>query len=758
MRYISYVATAAFVFIAAGVPDSARAIGLVNPASAASIIQQAIAGLEQYKEAQEGAKLQDPELSYAMRKAVVLADLLFDYNGKLNVSMCSTAKPYFVPQMPEEYEVNIGNILDQLDASWQPFFDMVVKPQDSQNVSNLVLRALFGLGSDDAVTDRHAKVAVLASMFAPYNQGPVGDCFAVSDLIRDHDEYYRHSAADYAAILQNGFLTRPVGAQPDNFFFLPVIADGDREKTFTIDSTGAITGTNQSLFATPGMTAACSLMGCDIVPDLTDQVLQMLFQGAADVTMQVTIDQILGACAQAISTQTMEDPASILARGEYGFSSLTNNPVLRGAECAFAAMAEDRPQDSTRGNVNDCIEQALKGVWDAFDMNLPVNDFHKAFSDNFNASFRLIYNADIPLAQVSADGSSSDGGFQLFKRISGMASAIGVQVATPDDFGQLVLDAIAAAAAQLGSTDDVNSIADQLNAYVQGDAFLRDALWAYDQANQQEPDPVGNYQKLSRTPMQSCDGDNPYEVDDVDTGAMFEANVQNHTPVNMQDLISWSLDMAHKVMPGLYPMNSPQHAFNYAPGNPDIAAFVKDGRSSDQWIKQMLVIPGMKIATRQIDTKTRTALSNAVLNSISNALPDQNGYNSLVASLAMKPMSTQQYAQSLVAGVNKLIGDPSQAGQTALIVDSALLQVLPLQDLNMLEKTAIRFAFTNWNDGTKDIYFCAFFNPRTQQVGFASIDEDKTNLQPMDEQAWVNMQQWDVDLTAVAQKSLQKAM
>ena len=58
----------------------------------------------------------------------------------------------------------------------------------------------------------------------------------------------------------------------------------------------------------------------------------------------------------------------------------------------------------------------------------------------------------------------------------------------------------------------------------------------------------------------------------------------------------------------------------------------------------------------------------------------------------------------------------------------------------------IKFAATNWNDGTKNIYFCAYLNPRTLQLSFASIDEDKTGLYPMDESAWVNNKSWDVDL------------
>ncbi|HSW86257.1 MAG TPA: hypothetical protein VLG49_02020, partial [Rhabdochlamydiaceae bacterium] len=444
---------------------------------------------------------------------------------------------------------------------------------------------------------------------------------------------------------------------------------------------------------------------------------------------------------QAIAaSQSNVDIEALVAKGEYAFSSLTNNPVLRAVECVFAAMAEDRAQDSTRGNVNDCVGQSLKDQWGSLDQ-----DFQTAFMNNFNASYRLVYNPNIPLPQVSADGSSTDGGFQLFKR-SNTPIEMGTRLATPQDFRQLVLDAISMTENQFGSN------ATKLKDFVLNGTFLRDALWAYDSANQQEPDPVGNYQKLSRTPMQSCDGDNPFEVSDIDTGTTYDGDVQTYTPNNMYDLINWCLNLAKIAPAEMVPMDSPQHAFNFVPNNSDLAAFVKSGISSDQWIRTILSTPGMKISTRLIDSNTRTALSNAMYAMISNALPEKS-YQQLTSSLLGRSLTVQQYAQGLVDGINNLLGsDDGQASRVALALDATLLQVLPPQDSSMLQKTAIRFAFTNWNDETKDIYFCAYFNPRTQQVAFATIDEDKTNLQPMDEAEWINHQQWDVDLRPYAPK------
>ena len=223
-------------------------------------IEQSIVELNQYVSQQQSYGLQDPNLAYAMRKGVVLATLLLDSDGTLNTALCPALNTSFVPEQPLEYEANIGRILDLLDSSWQAFFDGVVKPVDSNSPSNLTVRALLSLPNEEPITDYHAKVAVLASMFAPYNQGPVGDCFATADMVRDHYLYYTHAADDYAALVKNGYLTRLVDKHNDNFFYVATIADGSCGTGLSITSDGNIVGSNLPLLSAPGLAAAASLM------------------------------------------------------------------------------------------------------------------------------------------------------------------------------------------------------------------------------------------------------------------------------------------------------------------------------------------------------------------------------------------------------------------------------------------------------------------------------------------------------------------
>lgn len=713
------------------------------------VVGPAITALNQYKSVQQAAQVQDPDLAYGMRKALVIADLLLDANGKINTSLCQTAKAAFVPKQPLKYEENIGHFLDQFDASWQPFFDNISLPQQPSAATTLLIKAFFGLSPKDAVTDRHAKVAVLAAMLAPYNQGAVGDCFAVADLVRDHQEYYKHTANDLADIVLNGFIPRTIGKQTDNFFFLPTLADPDLTNAISVDASGKVQGSTLSLFDVPGFAAASSVMGGTGVKNLLQGVLSQLAAGAKS---QLSPAQVVDAMAQVISQSSNVDKDTLAAQGMYAFSCLTNNPVLRGAECAYAAMAEDVSQDYVRGSIDTCLSTTLQPTFNAMKSKDLAKQFATELSALFDHAYRLVYNPNIPLAQVSADGSSTDGGYQLFKRTTN-PNELGTPVVTPQDFEQLVLEVIDATETALGSTTNVPQVAAKVKNYVKTDAFLKEILWSYDNANRNEKDPIANYQRLSSTPMLNCTGDNPYAVSDVDTGTAYDKDVVTFTPSNTLDLVKWCLDLSKKAPQELIPMNSPQHAFNFDPTNADIVAFKKSGKSSDYWVKQKVSVPGVSVATKAITSATQDKLSAGVLEIVQELLQDASAYHAMVNKLNQKKLTVQNYAQGLLDGVCQLIKlDADQMNELARLLDGRVIKSLSANDQIALQQSAIRFAFTNWNDGTKDIYFCAYLNPRTLHVAFAIIDEDKTNLSPMDETAWINNQQWDVDLKPYAPK------
>jgi hypothetical protein len=70
----------------------------------------------------------------------------------------------------------------------------------------------------------------------------------------------------------------------------------------------------------------------------------------------------------------------------------------------------------------------------------------------------------------------------------------------------------------------------------------------------------------------------------------------------------------------------------------------------------------------------------------------------------------------------------------------------------LLASSAIRSFDTNWFDADdpqgdpteeRDIHFCFFFDPVAAEIRFGIIDEDGSKLRPVDQEQWINGQQWE---------------
>lgn len=706
-------------------------------------IQDALSRLNAYTAVQEQMNIQDADLAYGMRQALEMAELLISSEGHLDPSMGSRVANALITAPILEYELNMREVLEKLDATWIDFFDQITAPQEEALQSQLALRALFRLKHDEVLTDRHARVAVLSAMLAPYNQGPVGNCFAVAAMLRHHEDYFRHAATDYAALVMRGYLTRTVDQEVEYFFFVPTLADGDREKTFSLSQKG-------DLWSFPGFVAARTLMQADDKACPMDEVIADLWGNAKATNLKTTPEAVIDAMAHVVARHTGQSEEDLIMWGRYGFSSLTNNPVLRGVETAFSTMAEDSIDDSVRSQIARAINAGLQPVWNLFSKEVSMPALRNQLLLEIDHQYYLIYNADIHIQGASGDGRLTEGGFQMVF-VGNPVTSMGAPIQTPQDLRTLILLSIEQVFSRPGLPATAATIGRSLKAHVASDSFLKTVLWSYDSDNQREADPVTHYQNLYRTPMQTCDGNNPFAVNEVDTGWSGEEGLLTYQPKDTRDLLSWCLGLVPQASADFVPMNSPQHAFNFAPKNPDLLKFVRSGLSASQWIQQAIVKPGMQLASSPIAASEKTLLSSTMKSVLSEVLPNPQKYNELVKTIGRNTLSIQTYAQKLLNGIYKLIPfNAAQKEEVAIILDAVLIESLTDAHRLLLGNSAVSFAFTNWNDGPKNIYFCAYLNPRTGRLSFGSILEDKTGLSPMDEREWVNNQWWDVNLNPIS--------
>ncbi len=768
------------VFLAERFPHQMNA--LITPASGTTTQQQILTRCtmelqkvylegQAFSELQQAAGIQDPGLSLSLYEPWRIAKILLTKTGKLNFGMILLVRQTYVPATsPLEYQVGMDRVLASMNSTWQPVFDTIVKPQC--DASAWVIRADLGLSPTTPLLDMHSKLTALKGLLSQLCQGAVGDCFAVSWAIKKHNEYLLQSLKDYQSLLQNGFLVRNANGQPEQFFFKNTLADDDLSNSIKLSSGGLLTHAGVMLWETPCFISACSLMGITNLEDNTPAAIKSLFTGSTK-TVQTTPAQVIAAFANYTVQQNPSlDLATQLSLGNYGFS-VTQNHLLRAWETALASMAEATSGDYVHDQVLSTLQKVMEGQWRSLKSALPqtqqgiVTQLQNAFMSAFDESTRYVYDGDIPLSQVSADGSSTDGGFEMYKKIASQPNSIGVRVVTPTDFSTHLVESIEQAAAEVlptltAASDQavVNQALSTLTAYVQTQGFLKTLFYVYDDANKKIADPVANYQQLNSSPMTNLVGDNPYAVQAIDNGTSFQADTKVFDPKNPYALIKWILDLAkwkeqtqayiEKGSPAeLDPAQGPDHAFNINFEEPEIEAFVEASQTSDAWLQQYSIQPNMGIAQTIMDAATKQAFTTSFLawlqQSAKLSQSDLNYVSSVVSKFNQQSLSIQAYATNFLSTIDQIFRlAGSQANEVSVPFDALFLQSLPSATQKQLSQTAIRFAKTNWNEGDKNLYFCTFFNPRTATLGFGTIAEDLTELNVMDEYQWVDQQEWDV--------------
>ena len=709
----------------------------------------------------------------SMYEPKMIAYNLLTKEGKLNLGMIPLFKAAVIPEKNLlEYQVGMNWVLATMNSSWQPIFDTIVQPVKDNEESAYMLRAYLRLKSSQEITDFHAKWAALAALLSQLTQGAVGDCFAVSWAIKKHNEYLTQSLKDYAELIKNGYLTRSVGGIPERFYFDNTLADDDLQNAISITSLGALGDKGINIWDVPGILNACRMMGHEASRGLLRDAIKPLFannQGSINTTPEKIIESIARLSVQGTSDLKLQNQILL---GKYGFS-LTQNHILRAWETAMAGMAEAVPNQNIRELWLGSVNSALKALWDNIKANhsaetqVLITQLQSNFVSDMNALTRCIYNSAIPLAQVSSDGSSTNGGFELYGRSREDEFCRGWRVANPVDLQDFLLDVINTAAHNLAKTysseDEVallNSISNNFDSYMAGAEFMKDLFYAYDEGNKKFPDPASHYLELSMTPMTSLSGDDPFAVEAIDTGISFLPDAKTINPHNPYQLIQWILNLAQwkettqhyledSVPNELDPATSPQHAFNISFEDSDIKAFVLSKQSSDGWIYNKIVAPNLKLQTTLVDDKTKQTFSDNLIHWLNENVQGfkqiEGAFSSSLSHINQKQMDIKTYATAVLSLLSTSLHATENAQkELSVVFDSLFLISMPDALYQELSQTALRFANTNWNQGDKDIYFCVYYNPRSGGLSFGTIDEDRSNLNAMNEYEWVDQQQWEV--------------
>ena len=84
--------------------------------------------------------------------------------------------------------------------------------------------------------------------------------------------------------------------------------------------------------------------------------------------------------------------------------------------------------------------------------------------------------------------------------------------------------------------------------------------------------------------------------------------------------------------------------------------------------------------------------------------------------------------------------------ETKLEVDKLIVETLPHDLKEKLNKTIIHFADTNLHSGMNDIHFCFIVNPGTGKIEVWQITDDNSKIMPLDQNLIVKNKTWEIYL------------
>lgn len=311
-------------------------------------------------------------LSHAIPEEI--GNALITSGGQLNLGIIPSLKTTFLPGPISNWEQRTRDLLDQMNPSWQPVIDSIVKPLDPASPSNTLIQIEQRVFPGATITDIHAKKTALGALLSP----PIAcrvHCDTTAWQAKKHLEHPLEALKNFQAILQFGYLTHSVANSTQYLFYL---AENPEE---VLLKSLSLTNLKGPFWKSPNIISGCLAMGIERPDKLASAVLQ---------TLPKTAEDILRAYAALVNPANAE---ATFALGKYGFTE-ANNRLQLAVMSAFMALSEVRRDAPIRKNLLQSVQSALAGHWAVRSVRgLVATEMSTTFQDLLNNRIRFVYNA-----------------------------------------------------------------------------------------------------------------------------------------------------------------------------------------------------------------------------------------------------------------------------------------------------------------------------------------------------------------------------
>jgi hypothetical protein len=583
-------------------------------------------------------------------------------------------------------------------------------PLNPQSPAATVIRAALGLLPSEPITRVHAVQTVAAALLSHLRQQEKRSCFAAFLAINMKQSHLKRCIDDFNSLLQYSHLSRQDSGICEHFPFLLKMSNSDLSNEFT---------SGNSLWDSAGLAAACRIMGIDDAEKVLGQISEEIGRPA---TAKKVIEKLALHAAESSENNTAAD---FYQKGCFAFGSATFNPLLKVWVNAIAGMAESQANCF----FGSCI---LKTIMTVFHKHLSskkltsesMHDFEKQLQSRFASAIQMIYDPSIGALVESAEGGfvlyegHEEGEFRRLRRID-----------NGGDFNRFVLQILRSC----GQNKKFTPLAESLESLVLSPTFSETILTAYNKILSHHLDKTE--QKIVSVPWINHLGHSASDIMRVylDHGPDLKPKIlipkKGKTLLRKLIVMGKHLDKIEKDKLKQNPhLLKPArilnyHAFSLMIGHASLQKAWRDKRVSRKWVEDEISSYGLEVSHSIISKKQRSLLMNNF------------GVSDLPKNITIK-----QFRKYLLKSTSPL------TPETKLEVDKLIVETLPHDLKEKLNKTIIHFADTNLHSGMNDIHFCFIVNPGTGKIEVWQITDDNSKIMPLDQNLIVKNKTWEIYL------------
>lgn len=730
-------------------------------------------------EAHDKARLQSADLARYTRIPIEIAKALITHTGAVNLGLIDSLSSVFISSHDSllNYNINLSYTLRLLQRSPEltAQIEEIHAPPVHSPASDII-RATLNISTETILSDLHAKQTVLAALLSHPRQSSSGSCFATSIVNKMMSAHMHACLKDLKQIIEKGKLSRHFKGQDIDIPFLKHIGDNVTEKVINLSADGYILVDevkSMPLWEVPGILAVIHSLGEENIQKVLEEVLNELFLDRFSSSRNIQIkDLMTKICKNAANKQMhKETPLSqLISQACFAFSSQTTSPLLKVWENAIAGMSEANQGSMIKSFI-------LQSLTYTFEHHLTekhiqptplIQVFLLALQKELLKNIQLQYDPCIGSISQAEDLHSQEGGFVLYNFSN--------RIDNEKDFSFFVKAVLIETYKKVKNQVSNSQVEQELNAlyqifysYTDTPSFLYILLSKYHPSNI-EIRHHSDYNHLDYTPWITITGRNSKMLWGIYLEAPEQIKTESFSAKTSRDLLAYIIDKGKNLSDEekiayfhnshlLTPLRIPGiHTFSLMLGHPSISRAWQDDCSTEEWIELFVIEPGRQISESPIHAHTVQQLIHYIEEDILPLFLVQienkeisNHYfthtkKNFLAEMDKLPknLTVRAYRQEAIRICQEIFPVllPLKDKLTRKI-DAALCQSLEIGLRHQLLQSTIRFADTNWCNGTQDIHFCFAVNPGSSELEMWEVDDKGIYFSALNQEYWVIDKSWE---------------